>query len=149
MVHVDDLLHLIDYDRKRNDDHHRAIYDYFNSQNRTDVTSQLERLYIFNYLIENADLHSENFGFLYDSSSFRIIGAAAVYDCNNAFICFGDASVFYAWILEKLPEFIRGHADIKERLQSPGFLNALNNLPGLTLEQKDSVRMRAQYLREL
>jgi hypothetical protein len=144
MAHARDLLHFTDYEK--DEDAHRAMYDYFTEQGRSDVTAQLERLYIFNYLVENMDFHYENFGFLYDSNSFKITGVAPAYDFNSAFAGFGDTSAFYSWIVNRLPVFMRNHQDIKKQLQSSAFLNTLNNLPDLTPEQKKSVQMRAEYL---
>ena len=146
MAHARDFLHYTDYEAGRGNDEHRALYDYFSQQGRFDIVAQLERLYIFNYLVENIDFHFENFGFLYDSGSFEINSVAPAYDFNNAFAGFGDTATYYNWILGKLPDFIRNHTDVKNQLQSTEFLSILKSLSDLTQEQKDSIRLRAEYL---
>ena len=125
---------------------HEEIYQYFVKRERADITDQLERLYIFNYLVINTDFHDENFGFLYDSSSFDILSAAPAYDFNSAFMELDDVTAYYEWIVRQLPAFMRNHSDIKERLESVEFLDAIDNLPDLTSEQKNCVRMRAEFL---
>ena len=144
MAHARDLLQFTDYETSK--DEHKALYDYFKQQGREDVVRQLERLYIFNYLVENTDFHYENFGFLYDSVSFKITAVAPAYDFNSAFGGFNDISVFYVWIFDSLPLFMRNHADLKERLMNLEFLDALKNMADLTLEQIKCVQARADYL---
>ncbi|MCL1842474.1 MAG: HipA domain-containing protein [Defluviitaleaceae bacterium] len=148
MVHARDLLHLTDYDTNVGDDQHRALYDYFDQQDRYDIMWQLERLYIFNYLVINLDFHYENFGFLYDSSTFEILGVAPAYDFNSAFAEYSDVNVFYEWITERLALFLRDHPDIAERLQSKEFIDSLSQAD-LTDEQKRCVRLRAEFICEL
>jgi len=145
MVHARDLLHLTDYETDVGDDQHRAIYDYFDQQNRPDLMWQLERLYIFNYLVINLDFHYENFGFLYDSSTFEILNVAPAYDFNSAFAEYSDVNIFYEWITERLALFLRDHPDIAEQLQSKEFSTALSEAD-LTNEQKQCVRLRAEYI---
>ena len=145
MVHTRDLLHLTDYDTDVGDDQHRAVYEYFERQGRNDIVRQLERLYIFNYLVINLDFHYENFGFLYDSNSFEILKVAPAYDFNSAFAEYGDTTVFYEWIMTRLAAFMHNHPDIKNRLQSKEFSDALFG-SDLTSEQKRCVRLRAEYL---
>jgi hypothetical protein len=145
MVHTRDLLHLMDYTTDVGDDQHRAIYDYFGRQGRHDIVRQLERLYIFNYLAINLDFHYENFGLLYDSSTFEILRVAPGYDFNSAFAVYDDVIVYYQWIIEKLPSFMQNHPDIKKRLQSKEFANVLSSLR-LSSEQKKCVQQRAEYL---
>jgi len=128
------------------DNIHEEIYQYFVMQGRADITRQLERLYIFNYLVINTDFHDENFGFLYDSNSFDILSVAPAYDFNSAFIELDDVTAYYEWIVRQLPAFMRNHSDIKGRLMSTEFLNTLDSLPDLTPEQKNCVRMRAEFI---
>ncbi|MCL2663757.1 MAG: HipA domain-containing protein [Oscillospiraceae bacterium] len=144
MTHAGDLLHLTDYNK--DSDEHRALYEYFSGQGRNDITKQLERLYILNYIVENTDLHYENFGFLYDSSSFEITEVAPAYDFNSAFLGLDDVSLYYHWILHNIRSFLLNNVDIVKHLQSSEFAIVLSNINGLTLEQKKSVRERAEYL---
>jgi len=148
MVHARDLLHLTDYDTAVGDDWHRAVYDYFDRQKRPDIVRLLERLYIFNYLVINLDFHYENFGFLYDSSTFEIFGVAPAYDFNSAFAPYSDVNVFYEWITERLALFLRNHADIADRLQCREFADVLSEAD-LTPEQKRCVRLRAEFICKL
>jgi hypothetical protein len=145
MVHARDLLHLTDYDTEVGDDWHRAVYEYFAGQGRNDIVRQLERLYIFNYLVINLDFHYENFGFLYCSDTFDILAVAPAYDFNSAFAEYQDTSVFYEWIMARLAAFMCNHPDVKSQLQSKEFADALP-ASGLTSEQMRCVRLRAEYL---
>ncbi|GHU92798.1 hypothetical protein FACS1894208_00690 [Clostridia bacterium] len=149
MAHAYDFLHLTDYRAEIDNDEHRAVYDYFSRHNQDDVVRQLERLYIFNYLAANVDLHYENFGFLYDSRTTEVTGVAPAYDFNSAFGAWPDVKAYYAWIVNNLPSFIRRHPAILEKLQSSEFLQIVDGLTDLTQEQKDSLLARANYLTEI
>ena len=61
------------------------IYNAMLKIGRTDIKEQLQRLYIFNYIIGNPDLHDENTGLLYDPKTFEFISASPCYDHNAAF----------------------------------------------------------------
>lgn len=61
------------------------LTDVFALIGREDLKMQIDQLYIFNYLIGNIDLHSENFGFLFDNKTFDIISVAPFFDHNMSF----------------------------------------------------------------
>ncbi len=48
------------------------------------ITEQMQRMFIFNYIIGNPDLHNENYGVLYNNE-FELIKLAPLYDHNVAF----------------------------------------------------------------
>ncbi len=50
-----------------------------------EIIGQLQRMYIFNYIIANPDLHDDNYGLLYDSKTFEFKSVAPCYDHNVAF----------------------------------------------------------------
>ena len=53
--------------------------------NYRNIIEQLQRMYIFNYIVANPDLHDDNYGLLYDSSTFEFKTVAPCYDHNVAF----------------------------------------------------------------
>ena len=61
------------------------IYNNMLQLGRTDIVGQLQRMYIFNYVIGNPDLHDENTGLLYDAKTFDFISLCPCYDHNIAF----------------------------------------------------------------
>lgn len=145
MVHARELIHLTDYDEHREDDYHRAIYDYFRELERPDIVLQLERLFIFNYLVLNMDFHDENFGILYDNN-LRFISSSPGYDYNSAFGEYEDTKFYYKWIFNNLQRFIKDHEDVKNRLQSKEFHKVLNSIKELNDNQKKIIKERAEYL---
>ena len=76
-VHASDFLE--EFDLNAND-----LMDYFEKTN-AGIAEKLKLLCIFNYIIGNGDLHNENFGFLYDPSTFELIDIAPCFDHNRAF----------------------------------------------------------------
>lgn len=62
-----------------------SLNSIFAQLGRTDLMNQIDWLFIFNYLIGNVDLHSENFGFLFDNKTFKILSIAPFYDHNMSF----------------------------------------------------------------
>ncbi|MCL2499124.1 MAG: HipA domain-containing protein [Defluviitaleaceae bacterium] len=77
LVHAAELKRYFDTDDE--------IYNEFVKMGRKDITEQIERMYIFNYLIGNPDMHDENTGVLYDAKTFEFISLAPCYDHNIAF----------------------------------------------------------------
>ena len=91
----------------------------------TNIIRGLQRMYIFNYIIANPDLHDDNYGLLYDSKTFELESVAPCYDHNVAFqegflgltrTTMGNSA---ALPLDDLCErFIKEHTDIAERLKT-------------------------------
>jgi hypothetical protein len=148
MVHARDLLHFTDY-VPETDDQHRAIHSYFIGMGRTDIARSLERVYLFHYLTINLDFHEENFGILYDSDNFDFLDAAPGYDFNSAFAEISDPTVYYAWIVEQLPQFVKNHPDIISKLNNGDFRKALESQSYLSETQRDCVMNRVEYLNRL
>jgi serine/threonine protein kinase HipA of HipAB toxin-antitoxin module len=82
---------------------------------------------------------------MYDSNSFEILKVAPAYDFNSAFAEYEDTAVFYEWIMARLENFMRNNPDIKSRLKSKEFEDAIMECD-LTSEQKKCVRLRAEYI---
>lgn len=61
------------------------IYNDFSKMGRKDIMLQLQRMYIFNYIIGNSDLHDDNYGVLYDAKTFEFKSLAPCFDHNVAF----------------------------------------------------------------
>ena len=88
------------------------------------IISGLQRMYIFNYIIGNPDLHDDNYGLLYDSHTFEFISVSPCYDHNVAFAegflgltrtTIGNSA---SLPLDDLCErFIKRHRDIAEKLK--------------------------------
>jgi len=116
LVHAAELKQYFDTDDE--------IYNEFVRIGRKDITAQIERMYIFNYLIGNPDMHDENTGVLYDAKTFDFISLAPCYDHNIAFNKeFTGVSHATKGRSSLLPlddwskRFIKNHDDIIEKLQ--------------------------------
>jgi hypothetical protein len=101
------------------------IYNQMLQLGRTDIISQLQRMYIFNYIIANPDLHDENTGLLYDAKTFEFLAVCPCYDHNIAFEeNFGGLSRATKGNSSSLPLddwtrlFIKNHPDIVQRLKT-------------------------------
>lgn len=91
----------------------------------TDIIKQLQRMYIFNYIIGNPDLHDENYGLLYNSKTFELKSVSPCYDHNVAFqegflgltrTTMGNSA---SLPLDELCErFIKYHTDIARKLKT-------------------------------
>jgi len=100
------------------------IYNAVLTIDRQDIKEQLQRMYIFNYIIGNPDLHDENTGLLYNAKTFEFLSVAPCYDHNIAFQeGFGGLSRATKGNSSSLPlddwakMFIKSHADIAEKLK--------------------------------
>ncbi|MCL2814532.1 MAG: HipA domain-containing protein [Oscillospiraceae bacterium] len=100
------------------------IYNHMLQLGRTDIVNQLQRMYIFNYIIGNPDLHDENTGLLYDAKTFEFLAVSPCYDHNIAFQeGFGGLSRATKGNSSSLPLddwtklFINNHPDIVEKLK--------------------------------
>jgi len=90
-----------------------------------EIIKQLQRMYIFNYIIANPDLHDDNYGLLYDSKTFEFKSVSPCYDHNVAFqegflgisrtTMGNSASIPLDDLCER---FIRNHKDIAEKLKT-------------------------------
>ena len=106
------------------------IYNHILKLERSDIIGQLQRMYIFNYIIGNPDLHDENTGLLYGSKTFDFISVSPCYDHNIAFEeGFGGLSRATKGNSSSLPlddwtkMFIKNHPDIANKLKSLPFAN--------------------------
>lgn len=100
------------------------LFRVFTMLGRFDLVSQLQRLFIFNYVIGNLDLHDENYGFLYDASTFEILSVSPCYDHNLALVADEGVLMVHSGIAAKFDEIrsvacsvIGFHPDIVERLR--------------------------------
>lgn len=102
------------------------IYNIFIKDSKyRSITKQLQRIYIFNYIIANPDLHDDNYGLLYDSKTFEFKSVSPCYDHNVAFqegflgllrTTIGNSA---SLPLDDLCErFIAEHKDIAEKLKN-------------------------------
>jgi len=117
LVHAAELKRYFDTDDE--------IYNEFLKIDRLDIAAQIERMYIFNYLIGNPDMHDENTGVLYDAKTLEFISLAPCFDHNIAFNKeFMGVSYATKGRSSLLPlddwskRFIAKHPDIIEKLHS-------------------------------
>lgn len=90
-----------------------------------DLIRGLQRLFIFNYIIANPDLHDDNYGLIYDSRTFEFKSVSPCYDHNVAFqegfigltrTTMGNSA---SLPLDELCErFIKKHKDIADKLKT-------------------------------
>ncbi len=87
------------------------------------ITEQMQRMFIFNYIIGNPDLHNENYGVLYNSD-FELVKLAPLYDHNVAFqegfngasrTTIGSSALLPLDLITK--QFIGYHVDIVDGLK--------------------------------
>ncbi len=88
------------------------------------IAKQMQRMFIFNYVVGNPDLHNENYGLLYDNN-FKLLKLAPLYDHNVAFMegfmgvsrttMGGSAQLPLDTIAE---QFIGKHLDIANKLSN-------------------------------
>ena len=112
------------------------IYNEFKSIGRDDIAGQIERMYIFNYLIGNPDMHDENTGVLYDAKTFEFISLAPCFDHNIAFNEeFSGVSHATKGRSSLLPldewskRFIKNHPDIVENLKTVDYTEIKKYMP--------------------
>ncbi len=89
------------------------------------IIKEMQRMYIFNYIIGNPDLHDDNYGLLYDSKTFEFKSLSPCYDHNVSFqegfiglsrTTMGNSA---ALPLDELCErFIVNHKDIAQKLET-------------------------------
>jgi len=142
LVHASELKHFFDIDDE--------IYNAILKIGRQDIKEQLQRMYIFNYIIGNPDLHDENTGLLYDAKTFEFIGAAPCYDHNIAFQeGFGGLSRATKGNSSSLPLddwaklFIKNHPDIVKKLKNIKYNEVSKYLSGRQLLE---VQERVKYV---
>ncbi len=117
LVHASELKTYFDTDDE--------IYNVFVKEEKyKNIVSGLQRMYIFNYIIANPDLHDDNYGLLYDSKTFELKAVAPCYDHNVAFqegfmgltrtTMGNSASIPLDDLCER---FIKRHKDISDKLK--------------------------------
>ena len=121
--------------------HHRYFYDNLPTE---EMKREYERVLILNRLISNHDMHAENYGLLYSSETFEIIGVAPSFDHNSAEF---DGMITSPSIHEILSSNIKHHRSVIERIEA-GYLDAaLEEIKDwLTPEQKAFVRSAGDNL---
>lgn len=125
--------------------HASELKEYYNSDDelyniiyaigRTDIAFQMQRMFIYNFIIGNPDLHEDNYGCIYDADTFDIISLSPCYDHNVAFqegfngLSRGRLSGSSILTLDEYTkQFIVGHQDIVSKLRSINILfEELNN----------------------
>lgn len=119
------------------------IYNIFIKDNQyQNIARQLQRMYIFNYIIANPDLHDDNYGLLYDSKTFEFKGVSPCFDHNVAFqegflglsrTTMGNSASLP--LDELCKRFVKNHKDIAERLKNLGLSEIKKYLSDRQLEE--------------
>ncbi len=140
LVHASELLEYYDTEDE--------LYNQITKINELEhIAKQMQRMFIFNYIIGNPDLHDENYGLLYDSN-FELIKLAPLYDHNVAFQeGFDGASRTTVGATALLPldlitkQFINNHIDIVTNLKKIDLSQVDTYLTGI---QKNELRQRIE-----
>ena len=140
MAHALEILY--DFDTETYSDIYSRAIDFV--KDKPIIANNLKKLYLLMYLCSNFDFHGENFGFLYNTSDFEIIGVAPAFDFNSAFECWNDTTIYYEEIMELLPEIINNNLDLVAPLKSID--TVLEEDIHLSKEAKNEVTSRAIYL---
>ncbi len=100
------------------------LYNLIYADGRTDIAGQMQRMFIYNFIIGNPDLHEDNYGLLYDSDTMHFISLSPCYDHNIAFqegfsgLSRGRLSGSSILTLDEYTKlFIKSHQDIVEKLK--------------------------------
>jgi hypothetical protein len=106
-----------------------------------------ERVLILNWLISNHDMHAENYGCLYSTETFEIIGIAPSFDHNSALFNGAEPDWDFS---EIIAPNIHHHSDVINKIES-GYLDAVLEevKDWLSPEQKDCVRNVGENLTKL
>lgn len=139
LVHASELKTYFDTDDE--------IYNVFvKDEKYSDIVAGLQRMYIFNYIIANPDLHDDNYGLLYDSKTFEFKAVSPCYDNNVAFqegfmgltrtTMGNSASIPLDDLCER---FIKQHKDIANKLKN---IDLLEVKTYLTDRQFDELKDR-------
>lgn len=98
------------------------IYNEICKESMENIVLQMQRMFIFNYIIGNPDLHDENYGILYNEN-FEFVKLAPLYDHNVAFQeWFGGVSRTtmggsgHLLLDDITKKFIKNHDDIMANL---------------------------------
>ena len=114
---------------------------------REDLGKDLQRLYIFNYLCSNNDLHVENFGFMYDTSSFEVVSVAPAFDFNAGFEAWGSLEAYNQYIFKNLRNYMNNNQDLINPLEGIKKLLGHRSIKSwLKEEQVNEIESRAKYL---
>lgn len=149
----EDYSHLNIYDRalallfhnNATEEIHKKMYDSYPEFRR-----DLEKLYLFNYLILNFDLHEENFGILYCTKTFKLLEVAPAYDFNNAFKEYLDPEKNTSeWLLSNIPSFVKRNPEMILCMGTEAFKKKIFALDHLSEKQKEAILVRAKYLTEI
>jgi len=143
LVHALELIY--PFGENSSDNVHRDAYKLFSKQ--PEILRDLEKLFIFNYIITNNDLHEENFGFLYCPETFEILSASPAFDFNSAFEVWPSTSIYYQWIYDNLNTFINNNHELVPNLRQVE--QFLSTDIYLSEEQKKSIVDRANYVLSL
>jgi len=139
LVHASELLYPFNAPSQK--DIYTKALDRFKGE---PMERQLQRLFMFNYLVSNNDLHGENFGFLYSPKTFELLCVAPAYDFNSAFEGWRGVELYDPDIFTRLSEFINNNLDLIPTLSQVAEFLATD--PYLNQTQKDEIILRADYL---
>ena len=114
---------------------------------KENLRKDLQRLYIFNYLCSNNDLHVENFGFMYDTDSFEILSVAPAFDFNAGFEAWGSLEAYNQYIFKNLGKYMNNNQDLANPLKSIKKLLEHKSIKSwLKEDQVNEIENRAKYL---
>lgn len=140
--------------------HASELKEYYNSDDelynimyvigRTDIAAQMQRMFIYNYIIGNPDLHEDNYGLIYDADTFNLISLSPCYDHNVAFqegfngLSRGRLSGSSILTLDEYTKnFIKLHTDIIKNLKK---LDLMEVSQYLNKRQLDELKYRIQLV---
>jgi hypothetical protein len=124
-----------------NGQHHRYFYERLPSD---EMKRDFERILILSWLISNHDMHSENFGCLYDCDTFGLVRVAPAFDHNSASF---DGSIPELDIPDIIAESIHHHGDVIHAIKEGKLDEALSVVGNwLNENQKNCVKEVANKL---
>lgn len=78
-----------------------SIYQYYVN---IGLIRDLIEMFVFDALILNEDRHKGNFGFLFNTTTYEILGTAPLFDHNVSLLCYAEKDDFNSdWIKSRMP----------------------------------------------
>ena len=121
--------------------HHLCFYERLPTEG---LKRDYEKICILNWLLGNQDMHTENYGLLYDNNTFKIINVSPSYDHNSSTYNAMPSDLDVPIIIKKS---IHHHSDIVDKIESGHVNKILDTLKGwLSDNQKQGVQAAAYFL---
>lgn len=102
----------------------------------------IAEMFVFDALIFNEDRHKGNFGFLFDTNTYKILGMAPLFDHNVSLLCYAEEDDFNdSYIQSRLPRLGPDFITDAKLLLTPKLRKRLINLKGFKFSRGEKLRL--------